>query len=418
MQSSVVTKKITASVEKICAHLETSARQCQSLKKKFAEITFLWDQDVKHTFDDFLQGNTLPRPRMVPRPESVKPRPSSISNRRSRSRSSTSRSHSMIASASHRVGSSKSAVGATDYGFLYSATSSIGHMSTYRERSVLSREGEDENNKPSIDDFDGEISIFKDIHDQIFEVDDFVSVGWIGVNMKPAKHLVCAFITKWIHTYTSFLTKQTKLALDALGKFLEETEPVVEHLSYDHHSMESFMKLMKVFTKVGSQQKVVDYKFGAVHRTQVILEKYGYPLSHDQVQFFHHLPQRWNNLENKVSLAKQRISPHVQEQAEIVMEELEKFSKVCVDLHEEFLVSPCLNYECSDEEADPLINQYYTKVKELKVTAQVLQLAFGYTNLFYYFNNHFHRLYKNLMPKESSNKIFMVMVSISGQQYG
>ena len=72
-----------------------------------------------------------------------------------------SRSHSMIASASHRVGSSKSAVGATDYGFLYSATSSIGHMSTYRVRSVLSREGEDENNKPSIDDFDGEISIFK-----------------------------------------------------------------------------------------------------------------------------------------------------------------------------------------------------------------------------------------------------------------
>ena len=44
---------------------------------------------------------------------------------------------------------------------------------------------------------------------------------------------------------------------------------------------------------------------------------------------------------------------------------------MCVDLHEEFLVSPCLNYESSDEEADPLINQYYTKVNELKVTAQV-----------------------------------------------
>ena len=29
---------------------------------------------------------------------------------------------------------------------------------------------------------------------------------------------------------------------------------------------------------------------------------------------------RWNNLKKKVSLAKQRISPHVQEQSEIVME--------------------------------------------------------------------------------------------------
>ena len=46
------------------------------------------------------------------------------------------------------------------------------------------------------------------IHDQINGLDDFVGVGWIGVNMKPAKHLVCALITKWIYVYTSFLTKQ------------------------------------------------------------------------------------------------------------------------------------------------------------------------------------------------------------------
>ena len=40
------------------------------------------------------------------------------------------------------------------------------------------------------------------------------------------------------------------MALDSLGKFLEETEPVVEHLSYNEHTMESFMGLMKVFNKV------------------------------------------------------------------------------------------------------------------------------------------------------------------------
>ena len=46
------------------------------------------------------------------------------------------------------------------------------------------------------------------IHDQIDGLDDFVSVGWIGVNMKPAKHLVCALITKWIYVYSNFLSKQ------------------------------------------------------------------------------------------------------------------------------------------------------------------------------------------------------------------
>ena len=46
------------------------------------------------------------------------------------------------------------------------------------------------------------------IHDQIDGLDDFVSVGWIGVNMKPAKNLVCALITKWIYVYSNFLSKQ------------------------------------------------------------------------------------------------------------------------------------------------------------------------------------------------------------------
>jgi len=72
-----------------------------------------------------------------------------------------SRSHSIISSASHRIGNSLSAAGATDYGFLYTGHSSMGHMTSFRVRSILSREAEDETKKPSIDDFDGEISIFK-----------------------------------------------------------------------------------------------------------------------------------------------------------------------------------------------------------------------------------------------------------------
>ena len=53
------------------------------------------------------------------------------------------------------------------------------------------------------------------------------------------------------------ITLQTMVALDSLGKFLEETEPVVEHLSYNDHTMESFMRLMKVFNKVLCDDEVL-----------------------------------------------------------------------------------------------------------------------------------------------------------------
>ena len=58
--------------------------------------------------------------------------------------------------------SASTAVGMTDYGFLY-AGGSMNTMSTIRVRSRLSAvgEGEEETKKPSIDDFDSEIAIFK-----------------------------------------------------------------------------------------------------------------------------------------------------------------------------------------------------------------------------------------------------------------
>ena len=72
-------------------------------------------------------------------------------------------SHSVVGSMSRKMTASAStAVGMTDYGFLYSG-GSMNTMSTMRVRSRLSAtgEGEEEAKKPSIDDFDCEIAIFK-----------------------------------------------------------------------------------------------------------------------------------------------------------------------------------------------------------------------------------------------------------------
>ena len=64
---------------------------------------------------------------------------------------------------SHKMGTSLStAMGLTDYGFLYTSGSARA-VSTLRVRSRHSGigEAEDDVKKPSIDDFDSEIAIFK-----------------------------------------------------------------------------------------------------------------------------------------------------------------------------------------------------------------------------------------------------------------
>ena len=66
-----------------------------------------------------------------------------------------------MGSVSHKMSTSVSAaVGLTDYGFLYSG-SSVYTMSTMKLRSRHSAGEEEGAKRPSIDDFDSEISIFK-----------------------------------------------------------------------------------------------------------------------------------------------------------------------------------------------------------------------------------------------------------------
>ena len=68
-----------------------------------------------------------------------------------------------MGSMSHKLGASMSAMmGLTDYGFLYTS-GSVRLMSTMRVRSRHSGmgDGDEDVKRPSIDDFDSEISIFK-----------------------------------------------------------------------------------------------------------------------------------------------------------------------------------------------------------------------------------------------------------------
>ena len=62
----------------------------------------------------------------------------------------------------------------------------------------------------------------------------------------------------------------------------------------------------------------MDGRFGAVHRSVQLLEKYGHPISKDVSTFLAVAPQKWMSLKKKIGIAKQRVSPKVQANAELV----------------------------------------------------------------------------------------------------
>lgn len=67
--------------------------------------------------------------------------------------------------------------------------------------------------------------------------------------------------------------------------------------------------------QVSAQQSEMDGKFAAMHRTVLLLKKYGQILPEKTQYLFSAAPGRWSNLKTKVSLAKQRLGPRIQEES-------------------------------------------------------------------------------------------------------
>ena len=57
-------------------------------------------------------------------------------------------------------------------------------------------------------------------------------------------------------------------------------------------------------------------KFAAMHRTVLLVKKYGQKLPDTTETLFEAAPHRWNSLRTKVSLAKQRLGPRIQSQSD------------------------------------------------------------------------------------------------------
>lgn len=124
--------------------------------------------------------------------------------------------------------------------------------------------------------------------------------------------------------------------LENLDQFLKRIEPAIEEITGEERDTASFKRMMCLFNEVlinlsistrfysclplqvSAQQQEMDSKFTAMHRTVLLVKKYGQKLPPSTQGLFDAAPARWNSLKTKVSLAKQRLGPRIQEESESI----------------------------------------------------------------------------------------------------
>ena len=73
---------------------------------------------------------------------------------------------------------------------------------------------------------------------------------------------------------------------------------------------------MFVSTQVSAEQQEMDGRFAAMQKTVQLVKRYGHQLPESTQRLFDTAGGRWNNLRTKVSLAKQRLGPRIQEESD------------------------------------------------------------------------------------------------------
>ena len=71
---------------------------------------------------------------------------------------------------------------------------------------------------------------------------------------------------------------------------------------------------------------------------------------------------RWSSLKKRLSLSKQRLTPHVQSHSAIITQDLKEYYTKLQSLHNSFLTSDCVFSHCSPDSALSLLQDYTDKL--------------------------------------------------------
>ncbi|XP_033103095.1 dynein heavy chain 9, axonemal-like [Anneissia japonica] len=333
--------------EQITLLVRENSEECKKLLELFSNYTFLWMQDISETFEEFLYGRLTPTPTSSPKKTTIM-------------RSAAS-ARSQISARSGRASSASNSIGRA------------GLMGTAEKSFLSPQHSRDEHvNVPSLDMFDVEIDVYRRSRDEIANIMDYTDVGWLRVDMTPIKQVLTTYTSRWMWTFIKYLSDQVTGMLRDLDDFLKRTEPEIESITGEERDTASFMKMMRLFNTVSAKQQEMDGKFTAMNRTVLLIEKYGHTLPQATQKLFSAAPSRWNNLKTKVSLAKQRLGPRIQEESARITKDLAAFGKHVEELSHTLMTSDVYSRECGMENAFQAISQFFHQLDQLDNEAQDL----------------------------------------------
>ncbi|KAF0977183.1 hypothetical protein FDP41_003836 [Naegleria fowleri] len=226
---------------------------------------------------------------------------------------------------------------------------------------------EGENVIASLEEFEMQILKYEKMVNEIMELPDKASFGWLTVDASPVKIALSNLASKWRFTFLDYLLSDVKQTLTEFNEFVSEiktglTQPIPKD---DYPKLVEMMRYIVRF-KERPEHKQKDGLFENLREIVQLLKKYGIVVPQEVILDLDDAKNKWNDLSKVYFDVKDKLSIVQDEEIKKISKEEVQFTQMSETFREEFLQMAPFDYSVGMEESYERIDRVNEKLIEVE----------------------------------------------------
>ena len=220
--------------------------------------------------------------------------------------------------------------------------------------------------------FDKAIQKCVDAQTEVAKAKSPADIGWLRIDVTPAKREVSMFATKWIKLFTNYMHESIINTLNDLNKFMETaTCGLTSDIEEDNGSQDHLMSVMSVIRDVRLKMNSVPELFGPQRECVHILRKYGVEVldtkvaGHSLQDFLEEVPLLWEAVVKKTFKTKEEIMPMQMASVDSLKVDIDQFYLSIRAFRGDFRANAPFKFDGECSEAFSIIDSYAVKLDAL-----------------------------------------------------
>ena len=230
---------------------------------------------------------------------------------------------------------------------------------------------EEEGQEPTLEQFDAEITKYKALQEEVSNLPNAKTVGWLRVDAKPIKQALGSWVSQWSYRYTEHLLNRVTNNVAELNDFMAETA-VTQEIEVPDGDVDTLLKVMGCIRDVRTRTEETDGMFEPLRNTVQLLKKWNIDVSEETLKGLEEAPMTWSNLKKQTFAVKEVLTPLQNAEAEKVKKQVDEFNKEVESFREEFKVKGPFAY--SDKFAEQFKNLHAQAERISELEARALHL--------------------------------------------